>query len=224
MKTMRKYLFLMLGVVAAACLSACSSGDSDNDDPAEQKDVALSQERMSLLINEGEGILTGTPLIKGYSADDIIWTNSNPSVADYDPETGKVTAKEEGETIISACLRGRSVVSSCLVSVSYVKVTGLTLDKYEINLTRTGTDVITATVSPENACYKEVTWVSSNPSLVMVENGVITANPDYDPLMGSGTAKITVTTVDQGFEAECTVNVAQFSGMDYEPYPDKEQW
>lgn len=53
---------------------------------------------------------------------------------------------------------------------------------------------------------------------------MITANPDYDPLMGSGTTKITVTTVDLGFEAECTANVAQFSGMDYEPYPDKEQW
>lgn len=100
MKTMCKYLFLMLGIVAAVCLSACGSGDSDADDPAEQKDVSLSQVKMSLLINESEGILTGTPLIKGYSADDIIWTNSNPSVADYDPETGKVTAKEKGETII----------------------------------------------------------------------------------------------------------------------------
>lgn len=106
----------------------------------------------------------------------------------------------------------------------YVKVTGLTLDKYEINMSRTGTDVITATVFPENASNKEVTWASSDPSIVKVEDGKITANPNNDPLLGSGTVKITATSVDQDIKAECIVNVDQFSGVTYPSYPDKQQW
>lgn len=225
MKTINKYLFLMLGLGAATCFTACGSdSDSDSGFVTEPKEVALSQESMTLLLHEEEGNLTASPLLEGYSANDIIWTNSNPSVATYDETTGTVTAKEVGKTTISARLKGRSAVSSCYVNVSYVKVTGLTLDKSEINLSRTGTDVITATISPENACYKEVTWTSSDPSIAKVENGKITANPNNDPLMGSGTVKITATSVDQGFKAECIVNVGQFSGVIYPSYPDKQQW
>ena len=225
MKTINKYLFLMLGLGAATCFTACGSdSDSDSGFVTEPKEVALSQESMTLLLHEEEGNLTASPLLEGYSANDIIWTNSNPSVATYDETTGTVTAKEVGKTTISARLKGRSAVSSCYINVSYVKVTGLTLDKSAINLPRTGTDVITATISPENACYKDVTWTSSDPSIVKVEDGKITANPNNDPLMGSGTVKITATSVDQGFKAECVVNVGQFSGVTYPSYPDKQQW
>ena len=193
--------------------------------------LTSSSARDLRLLHEEEGNLTASPLLEGYSANDIIWTNSNPSVATYDETTGTVTAKEVGKTTISARLRGRSAVTSCYVNVSYVKVTGLTLDKSEINLSRTGTDVITATISPENACYKEVTWTSSDPSIAKVENGKITANPNNDPLMGSGTVKIIATPVDpydqdikNRIKAECTVTVGQFSGVSYPSYPDKQQW
>ena len=125
----------MLGLGAATCFTACGSdSDSDSGFVTEPKEVALSQESMTLLLHEEEGNLTASPLLEGYSANDIIWTNSNPSVATYDETTGTVTAKEVGKTTISARLKGRSAVSSCYVNVSYVKVTGLTLDKSEINL------------------------------------------------------------------------------------------
>lgn len=230
MKTINKYLFLMLGLGAVTCFTACGSdSDSDSGFVTEPKEVALSQESMTLLLHEEEGKLTATPLLEGYSASDIVWTNSNPSVAAYDETTGAVTAKEVGKTTISARIKGRSAVTSCYVNVSYVKVTGLTLDKSEINLSRTGTDVITATISPENACYKEVTWTSTDPSIVKVENGKITANPENDPLMCSGTVTIIATSVDPNdpnikFQAECKVNVGQFSGVNYPSYPDKQQW
>ena len=105
-----------------------------------------------------------------------------------------------------------------------VKVTGLTLDKYEINMPRNGTDVITATISPENASNKEVTWTSSDPSIVKVEAGKLTANPNNDPLMGAGKVTITATSVDQGIKAECIVNVDNLSGVPYPAYPERQQW
>ena len=220
----------MLGLGAATCFTACGSdSDSDSGFVTEPKEVALSQESMTLLLHEEEGNLTASPLLEGYSANDIIWTNSNPSIATYDPATGVVAAKEVGKTTISARLKGRSAVSTCYVTVSYVKVTGVSLDKTEINMPRTGTDVITATISPENACYKDVTWTSSDPSIVKVEDGKLTANPDNKQLDGSGVVTITATSVDPNdpkirFEAECTVTVGQFSGVTYPSYPDKQQW
>ena len=225
MKKINKFLFLMLSFGVAACFVACGS-DSDSDD--EIQEVALSQKSMNLLLNEEEGRLSASPLVEGYSTEDIVWTNSNPSVAEYDPTTGIVTAKEVGKTTLSARLKGRFVVSNCYVTVTFVKVTGLTLDKSEINLKGMETATIVATILPENACYKDVVWTSSNPTLVKVEDGVVQANPGKDPtkveLAKSGTAIVTATSVDQGFKAECVVNVGQFSGLNYPTYPEKQQW
>ena len=223
MKKINKFLFLMLGIGVAACFVACGS-DSDDTFEDAAKEVALSQGSMTLLLNEEEGSLSASPLVGGYSAADIVWTNSNPSVAEFDPITGKVIAKEVGKTTLSARLKGRSVVSTCYITVSFVKVTGLTLDKYEINMMRSDSDSIAVTILPANACYKDVTWTSSNENVVKVLNGKLWANSKHDPLLNSGTATITATTVDQGIKAQCVVNVGQFSGVKYPQYPEKQQW
>jgi len=213
----------MLGIGVAACFVACGS-DSDDTFEDAAKEVALSQNSITLLLNEEEGHLSASPLVEGYFATDIVWTNSNPSVAEFDPVTGKVIAKEVGKTTLSARLKGRSVVSTCYITVSFVKVTGLTLDKYEINMMRSDSDSIAVTILPANACYKDVTWTSSNENVVKVLNGKLWANPKHDPLLNSGTATITATTVDQGIKAQCVVNVGQFSGVKYPQYPEKQQW
>lgn len=106
----------------------------------------------------------------------------------------------------------------------YVKVTEVTLDKYEINMSRNSTDTITATVYPKNASNKEVKWASSDSTIVKVKDGKITSNPNNESLEGYGTVKITATSVDQGIKAECIVTVEQFSGVTYPAYPDKQQW
>lgn len=225
MKKINKFLFLMLSFGAAACFVACGS-DSNSED--EIQEVALSQKSMNLILHEESGLLTASPLVEGYSTEDIVWTNSNPSVAEYDPTTGVVTAKEVGKTTLSARLKGRSVVSNCYVTVTYVKVEELTLDKTEISLRGVETATIVATILPENACYKDVEWASSDETLVKVKNGVITSNPDKDPtkieLAKSGIVEITATSVDQKKTAKCMVYVGQFSGLNYPTYPEKQQW
>lgn len=60
---------------------------------------------------------------------------------------------------------------------------------------------LTATVNPGYAANKNVTWASSNPAVAEVDNsGLVTAK-------SSGSATITVTTVDGGKTATCTINV-----------------
>ena len=88
------------------------------------------------------------------------------------------------------------------------KVTAVKLDKTSLTLQETGSDTLTATVEPDNATNKNVTWSSNNPSVATVNNGVVTA-------VAPGTAAITATTADGGKTAACTVTVTA------KPSPDR---
>lgn len=82
-----------------------------------------------------------------------------------------------------------------------VPVTGVELDKTELELTVNDTAKLTATVTPANADNAKVSWTSSDETVAIVDkNGNVTA-------VGAGTATVTVTTEDGGFTATCTVTV-----------------
>ena len=69
---------------------------------------------------------------------------------------------------------------------------------------------VTATVLPENASEKHVTWTSSAPDIASVDaDGIVYA-------LSAGTAVITAETVDGGLTASCTVTVnAAAADSDY---------
>lgn len=79
-----------------------------------------------------------------------------------------------------------------------VPVDGITLDQTALTLTVGGTATLAATVSPDNATDKTVTWTSSAPDIASVDGGVVTAK-------AAGTATITAKAGDK--EATCTVTV-----------------
>ena len=81
-----------------------------------------------------------------------------------------------------------------------VAVTGVTLDKTTADVEVGKTVTLTATVAPENATNKNVTWASDDETIATVEDGVVTG-------VAEGTANITVTTVDGSFTDICTVTV-----------------
>jgi uncharacterized protein YjdB len=88
-----------------------------------------------------------------------------------------------------------------LVLRAETPVTGVELNKETTTLKKGSNEKLIATVLPEDATNKAVTWVSSDPNVVQVDdNGVITA-------LNYGTAVITVTTVDGNFTASCKVTV-----------------
>lgn len=95
-----------------------------------------------------------------------------------------------------------------LVYPSKVDVTGVELGKTTANIPYGGTETLTATVAPDGATDKTVTWASSNTSVATVdENGVVTA-------VALGTATITATATNgtaedttDDFSATCEVTV-----------------
>lgn len=88
-----------------------------------------------------------------------------------------------------------------------IKVTGLSLDQsYALLLfsdSRTETVTLQPRIEPENAADKTVLWTSSNEKAAAVADGVVS-------VAGSGgTAVITATTEDGGFQATCFVSVVE---------------
>lgn len=81
-----------------------------------------------------------------------------------------------------------------------VSVTGVAVSPATLALKTGTTGTLTATVVPENAAVKTVSWSSSDEKVATVENGVVTA-------VAEGTATITAKTDDGGFTATSTVTV-----------------
>lgn len=95
------------------------------------------------------------------------------------------------------------LTATCNITVvdSSVPVTGVALSETSLNLKVGDSAQLNATVIPEDADNKKVTWNSSDSSVVTVDNtGSLTA-------LRAGTAVITVTTEDGGYTASCAVTV-----------------
>lgn len=93
-----------------------------------------------------------------------------------------------------------NTVSPAVVTVEAktIKVTSVTVSPKTLDLEVGQTGTLTATVKPDNATNKTVTWTTSNDKVATVANGVVTA-------VGKGTA--TITAAADGKTATCTVTV-----------------
>lgn len=139
------------------------------------------------------GVFEGNDPEDGVTFTRPVWSSSDDNVATVD-ENGRVTALANGKTEISV-----GGVKVCSISVR-TSATGVELDRDTLRLTVGGTEQLTATVSPESASDKSLTWSSSDPDVASVNaDGLVTAHMP-------GEAVITVTSAE-GPSAECLVRV-----------------
>ena len=115
-----------------------------------------------------------------------------------------VTLTDSTTTKISFTMPSNDVT---LTTVYTTLVNKVSLDKTELDLTVGDTQTLTATITPDDANNKNVSWSSDKPSVATVDkNGKVTA-------VAAGTANITVETVDGKKTANCVVTVtAKSSG------------
>lgn len=79
-------------------------------------------------------------------------------------------------------------------------VNGVTLNSEELTMHKGKSASLKATVTPDTALNKEVTWTSSNISVATVNNGLVSA-------ISEGTTVITVKTSEGGYTATCAITV-----------------
>ncbi len=176
--------------------------------------VKLSKEALELTAGESE-TLTATVSPANATNKEVEWKTDDASVATVDAN-GKVTAVKAGKTTITATSKSDSTKkATCEVTVkekagagpanptnpggqTAVKVKSVKLNVKKLTLGLKETYKLTVTVTPKNATDKKVSWKSSNPKVVSVKNGKITAKK-------TGKAKITVTA--GGKTATVTVSV-----------------
>ena len=162
---------------------------------------SVSLDKTSYEMTEGDEVtLTATVKPDNATNKNVTWTSSNTSAATV--SDGKVTALKAGKATITVKTEDGSKTATCEVKVNakVYPVESVSLDKTSYEMTEGDEFTLTATVKPDNATNKNVTWTSSNPSVASVANGKVTA-------LKAGTATISVKTEDGSKTATCEVTV-----------------
>ena len=208
---------LVLSVVAAEYDDLIPAGTIQSQEP--QYGTTIGQNTAIEVTlsrgKEGEVLRGVVPFILGTDADEaeqqlielgyeVIRSERNDrtyasgTVCETDPESGTVLA--EGSVV--------EIVISLGASVK-----GVTINPASVELAQGETFQLNAVIEPANAENKEVTWKSADESIASVdENGMITAGNT------EGKTKVTVTTIDGGFTADCEVTVTKATATP-EPEP-----
>ncbi len=168
-------------------------------EPVSVTGISLSPTLLEII--EGD-IRTLSVNISPSNADNksVSWTSTQPAVASV--QEGTVTAHKEGTATIIVTTADGGKTATCTVNVapSYVAVSEVSLNHSALELLEGESTTLTATISPEKATNKNVIWTSSDTSVIIVDNGKVTA-------IKEGTATITVTTEDGNKSATCEVTV-----------------
>ena len=156
--------------------------------------IVLDKTDATILVGD-ELILSATILPDNSTVRTIEkWTSSDENIAIVNE--GRVTAKKEGEAVITAYADGKS--ADCKVTVSFIAVNSISLDITSLSLYEGEEYVLTASITPESATYQDVAWSSSNEAVATVSEGKVLA-------IKKGVA--TITAEADGKSSSCSVEV-----------------
>ena len=132
----------------------------------------------------------------------IIWQSSDTLVATVDAN-GVVTAIAPGSTLISVrTINELSATCDVTVLEKIIDVIDIKLDTTALTIEENATIRLTATVEPDDATDKTITWLSDDPEVATVDStGLVTA-------VANGCATITATT-SNGLSVICAVMVGK---------------
>lgn len=141
----------------------------------------------------------------------VNWTSSDISVTMV-AQDGTVYAITPGKATIMVSSVDGGFAALCKVTVmpatDKILVNEIILNPISIQGVENESFDISAIVLPENATNKTLEWLSSNPEVAMIEDGII-------HLLKKGTAIISVAATDgSGISAKCTIVVSDNSGIE----------
>ncbi|MDE6548875.1 MAG: leucine-rich repeat protein, partial [Muribaculaceae bacterium] len=143
--------------------------------PTPVESITLSNTSLSL-VEGNAATLTATVAPADATDKTVTWSSSDPSVATVSAN-GEVTAVKAGTaTITATSSNGKTATCTVTVVAMIIDATDLTLNRTSAELKVGQTITLEATVLPEDATDKTVTWRSDNERVATVDaNGKVTA-------------------------------------------------
>ena len=164
-------------------------------DAVELTEFTLSVSSLEMPVG-GQATLRVTIKPTNATAAEVTWSSSNEAVATV--TGGVVTGIAAGECDIIAISQSQRAV--CHVVVYDIPATGITISQETAKMEMGTQLTLTATVLPEDATDKTVTWLSDNEAVATVADGVVTA-------VGTGECNITANCGE--LQATCHVIVVE---------------
>jgi len=208
--TIKMFVIIVMAMITALAFTACSQPTNGSSGSVAVTGVKLNKSATYLHVGGSAETLFATVEPADATNKSVNWSSSADHVATVD-NNGTVTAGLVGTTTITVTTVDGSKIAHCTVTVSPVPVavTGISLNRTRLTLSVGGSETLIPTFEPYNATNQNLTWSSSVPTVATVgNNGTVTAR-------AAGTATITVTTVDGGKIAFCTVTVNSGSDTYY---------
>lgn len=138
-------------------------------------------------------------------------------------QLGHFEATDVGETYVTVMttdiidpVTGERFIRRCKVIIKPIEAEGLKLDKTEITIDPKKKEILTCTISPENATNKSLYWKTSNSNVVTVSPKGDNSNQCELTATGAGEAVITVALSNNSqLSATCKVkvNAAKLEGL-----------
>ena len=154
-------------IAVAVLLLACNPESNKSQQEVIATAIKLSANDLTIE-KGGNHVLTVAFNPSNTTRKDITWVSSDTEIATV--TDGIVVGVAPGSTeIIAKC---GNVTDKCKVTV-VISTKGITLDKTTLDLNVGSCYTLTATVTPDNATDKTLTWTSSNTSIATVGDGVV---------------------------------------------------
>jgi endoglucanase len=169
------------------------------DIPVPAESIRLSTTSLNMLLAEAYQL--DAAVIPHNSIDrKIAWNSSDETIARV-LDNGLVIALAPGNAQITAAVESAGVSSICYVAVMGM-AESVQLSETSLNLIAKETFQLSATVLPENATDKDITWSTSDEAIATVSaDGLVTA-------VAPGDAQITAAVESAGVSSVCDVTVS----------------
>ncbi len=194
MKTLSNINWL-LALIVTALLAFVSC---ENEEETLPPSITLSEDVISLVA--GTEYTLNATVTPSVTSSEVVWLSNKTHVATVNG--GIVKALDEGKAKIVAKIGNISAICEVIVTKVAVPVTGISLNKTELEMKIGDGEKLIAEIEPYEATDRRVTWSSSNENVVSVHesSGTLMAH-------AIGEAVITVKTLDGDYTATCTVEV-----------------